>query len=80
MSIFVTPGSPRSMAEKNKLLFQNGINFNDLPRWQKRGVGLFWETYEKPAVNRLMGKAVVTQQRRLRLNWNCRCATNTRYS
>jgi tRNA(His) 5'-end guanylyltransferase len=29
-----------SVAAKNELLFQNGINFNDLPAWQKRGVGL----------------------------------------
>ena len=57
----------RSVAEKNELLFQNGINFNDLPSWQKRGVGLFWETYEKPAVNRLTGEAVVAQRRRLRV-------------
>jgi len=57
----------RSVAEKNELLFQNGINFNDLPSWQKRGVGLFWETYEKPAVNRLTGEAVVAQRRRLKV-------------
>ena len=57
----------RSVAEKNELLFQNGINFNDLPSWQKRGVGLLWETYEKPAVNRLTGEAVVAQRRRLRV-------------
>jgi tRNA(His) 5'-end guanylyltransferase len=27
-------------AEKNELLFQYGINFNDLPAWQKRGAGI----------------------------------------
>ncbi|MGI8554262.1 MAG: tRNA(His) guanylyltransferase Thg1 family protein, partial [Dehalococcoidia bacterium] len=32
-----------SVAGKNELLFQHGINFNDLPGWQKRGVGLSWE-------------------------------------
>src|SRR5947208_6957524 len=32
-----------SVANKNELLFQNGINFNDLPLWQRRGVGLYWE-------------------------------------
>jgi tRNA(His) guanylyltransferase len=35
----------RSIAEKNELLFQNGINFNELPNWQKRGVGLYWEMF-----------------------------------
>ncbi len=26
-----------SIAEKNELLFRQGINFNELPNWQKRG-------------------------------------------
>jgi tRNA(His) guanylyltransferase len=29
---------------KNELLFQHGINFNEVPLWQRRGVGLHWET------------------------------------
>jgi tRNA(His) guanylyltransferase len=29
-----------SVAQKNELLFQNGINFTDLPNLQKRGIGL----------------------------------------
>lgn len=41
-----------SVAQKNELLFQNGVNFNDLPLWQKRGSGLYWEEYERPAENR----------------------------
>ncbi len=36
-----------SVSEKNELLFQHGINFNDLPLWQKRGIGFYWESYEK---------------------------------
>ena len=28
-----------SVSQKNELLFQAGINFNDLPTWQKRGIG-----------------------------------------
>src|ERR1700687_3966974 len=30
-----------SVANKNELLFRNGINFNDVPLWQKRGIGLY---------------------------------------
>lgn len=30
----------RSTAEKNELLFRSGVNFNDLPGWQRRGVGI----------------------------------------
>ena len=40
-----------SVASKNELLFQNGINFNDIPNWQKRGIGLYWGEYEKESVN-----------------------------
>ncbi|HBM14762.1 MAG TPA: guanylyltransferase [Lentisphaeria bacterium] len=35
-----------SVAEKNELLFQFGINFNDIPNWQKRGIGLYWTKQE----------------------------------
>jgi tRNA(His) 5'-end guanylyltransferase len=55
-----------SVAEKNELLFQNGVNFNDLPNWQKRGTGLYWEAYEKAATNPKTGETVTTTRRRIR--------------
>lgn len=33
--------------EKLKLLRRRGIDFDALPAWQRRGVGLYWEIYEK---------------------------------
>ena len=57
------------VSEKNELLFQRGINFNDVPNWQKRGIGLYWETYAKPAVNKLTGEAVVAERRRLKTDY-----------
>ncbi len=54
-----------SVAAKNELLFQHGVNFNDLPNWQKRGVGLYWETYMKDAVNKKTGEAVTAERRRI---------------
>jgi tRNA(His) 5'-end guanylyltransferase len=56
----------RSVAAKNELLFQQGINFNDLPNWQKRGIGLHWETYEKLGVNPLTGQSATASRRRIR--------------
>jgi tRNA(His) 5'-end guanylyltransferase len=47
-----------SNAEKNELLFQKGINFNELPNWQKRGVGIYWEEFEKNAMNPKTGESV----------------------
>lgn len=55
-----------SVSEKNEILFQRGINFNSLPSWQKRGVGVMWEDYEKEAVNQMTGEPVTANRRRLR--------------
>ena len=56
-----------SVAEKNEFLWQKGINFNDLPLWQKRGIGLYWENYEKPGVNPITGEQVSASRRRLKI-------------
>jgi tRNA(His) guanylyltransferase len=55
-----------SVAEKNELLFQHGVNFNDVPLWQKRGVGLYWEEYDRPAENPVTGENVLARRRRIR--------------
>jgi tRNA(His) guanylyltransferase len=55
-----------SVAQKNELLFQSGVNFNDLPLWQKRGSGLYWEDYERPAENPVTGEKVVARRKRVR--------------
>ena len=54
-----------STAAKNELLFQNGINFNDLPTWQKRGIGVWWRDVTKSGVNPKTGATVETARRRL---------------
>jgi len=59
-----------SVADKNERLFQYGINFNEVPSWQKRGVGLYWETYEKPAMNPKTGEAVMSLRRRIRKDYD----------
>jgi tRNA(His) 5'-end guanylyltransferase len=55
-----------SIADKNELLFQSGINFNDLPLWQRRGIGLVWETYQRPATNPKTGAPTTAERRRVR--------------
>lgn len=55
--------------EKNELLFQRGINFNDLPAWQRRGIGVYWEEYELQATDGRTGAAVVATRRRLRTDF-----------
>ncbi len=39
-----------SVAARNELLFHHGINFNELPIWQRRGIGLYFTS--EPTVTR----------------------------
>jgi len=57
-----------SISAKNELLFQAGINFNHLPNWQKRGVGMYWEPYLKQNKNPLTGQIVEAQRRRIKVD------------
>ena len=57
-----------SVAEKNELLWRRGTNFNDLPAWQRRGVGVCWEVYEKPGSNPVTGDVIAASRRRLRVD------------
>jgi len=56
----------QSTAAKHDLLFAQGINYNNLPAWQKRGVGLYWEAYDKPGFNPLTQETMYTVRRRLK--------------
>ncbi|UBV45358.1 hypothetical protein LAJ19_19675 (plasmid) [Deinococcus taeanensis] len=58
----------QTTAFKNELLYQRGINFNELPAWQRRGVGLYWETYDKEGMNPLTGQRVLAQRRRVKVD------------
>jgi len=53
-----------SVAGRNELLFAAGINFNDLPAWQRRGVGVSWANEEHVGTNPKTGERVVSTRRR----------------
>jgi tRNA(His) guanylyltransferase len=55
-----------SEADKHELLFQHGINFNDLPSWEKRGSGLYWEVYRKAGYNPVKQENTVTDRNRIK--------------
>lgn len=59
-----------SVAAKNELLFQNGINFNDLPVWQKRGMGFYWQSVPKEGINPQTGETVVTERQNLKVDFD----------
>jgi tRNA(His) guanylyltransferase len=54
-----------STADKNDLLFRHGINFNDLPAWQRRGIGLAWETYQRSGYDPVRRADVAATRRRI---------------
>ena len=58
--------SGKSVADKNELLFSRGINFDKLPSWQKRGIGVYWETVEKQGINPISGEQKLVQRRILK--------------
>jgi tRNA(His) 5'-end guanylyltransferase len=53
---------------KNELLFQHGVNFNEVPLWQRRGTALYWETYEKEGFNPVSGETVRAVRRRVNVD------------
>jgi len=55
-----------SRAEKNELLLRDhGINFNDVPSWHKRGVGLHWESYDKEWQDPETGETTTIPRKRI---------------
>lgn len=54
-----------SVAARNELLFRHGVNFNDVPAWQKRGIGLRWEEAPETGVDPRTGAAVTRSRSRL---------------
>ncbi len=60
-----------SVAEKNELLFsKGGINFNEVPDWQKRGIGLYWENYQKESFNPQKQESVTAERKRIKVDLN----------
>ena len=60
----------QTVAYKNELLFQHGINFNELPAWQKRGIGLYWKQVEREGYNPIKKEKVVTLRRELTTDYD----------
>ncbi|MBK6462881.1 MAG: guanylyltransferase [Myxococcales bacterium] len=54
-----------SVADRNELLFRHGLNFNDVPAWQRRGSAVRWVSVAEPGLDPRTGEATVTERRRL---------------
>lgn len=55
----------KSVSYKNELLFQRGINYNALPSWQKRGIGIYLKEAFKDGFNPITNERVETKRQEL---------------
>lgn len=55
---------------KNEMLFQHGINFNDLPNWQKRGTGIYVQEVKKEGFNPITGEKIMTTRKQLFVDYD----------
>ncbi len=69
----LTPGDAQqqisgvSNAQKIELLSRYGVNYDDLPSWQKRGVGMYYTEIQKEGFNPVTGQTTQCIRRALRL-------------
>ena len=59
----------KSVSYKNELLFQRGINYNDLPSWQKRGAGVYFTDIMKEGFNPITNEKVMVKRRGLKVDY-----------
>ena len=57
----------KSLAEKSALLLSRGIDFNQLPNWQKRGIGIYWANEERKGYDPKQQIEVITHRNTLRV-------------
>ena len=62
--------SNRSVGYKNELLFQHGINYDELPSWQKRGIGLWYENTFRPGYDPVRKIATETIRREVKIEYD----------
>ena len=54
-----------SVASKNEMLFQRGVNYNDVPEWQRRGTGFYWKSEIRQGTDPRTGETKPCVRRRL---------------
>ena len=59
----------KGVSYKNELLFTRGINYDKLPSWQKRGIGMWNEQYEKEGYNPMTKETVAAVRSRIHVEY-----------
>ncbi|HTI14544.1 MAG TPA: tRNA(His) guanylyltransferase Thg1 family protein [Dictyobacter sp.] len=58
----------QTLAFKKDLLVQRGLSFDETPLWQRRGTGIYFETYEKSGYDPIIGQEVTATRRRVTID------------
>ena len=59
----------RSVSDKKELLSQMSVNYDELPEWQKRGIGIYFGDVVKEGYNPITNIRVLTKRRELIVNY-----------
>jgi len=59
-----------SSSEIHELVFMHGVNLAKTPAWQRRGILVYKERYQKSGYNTLLKQDVVTSRTNVVQNWN----------
>ena len=63
----------KSVSFKTELLLSRGIIFDNLPSWQRHGVGVYWGDVEKIGFNPITKQEVKATRRALAVNYELPC-------
>lgn len=55
----------KSQNDKQEILFESGINYNDVTNWHKRGIGFYWVKESKLGINPLTKEEILVDRNKL---------------
>ena len=59
-----------SSSEMHELMFSHGVNLAKTPAWQRRGILVHKQSYEKEGLDRITGRPSTTRRSRVVQNWD----------
>jgi tRNA(His) guanylyltransferase len=57
-------------SETHELMFRHGVNLAKTPAWQRRGILVHKQSYEKEGLDRITGRPSTTRRSRVVQNWD----------
>ena len=60
----------KASSEMHELMFSHGVNLAKTPAWQRRGILIHKQSYEKEGLDRITGRPNTTRRSRVVQNWD----------